>query len=310
LLIGLIAILAVSLGVAGLTSSDVLTPEAGAPAPRPADDRREPAADPTAEGDADAFTLAAPAPGEEPEVDAADLFAWALLDVETGAIVGSANSATARNTVESMIKPWIAADYLRRLAEDDRRPSDQVLRELRLVIVDSNDPLAEKYYQLGGADAVVKRLISRCGLSRVKITASRWSRTQLTPRDSVRYARCLADGRAAGPVWTEWVIDAMRDVRGDVRDQISGTIQGGRWGIIDGIPRGLAEKTAIKNGWTQYVDGWRVNCLAVHPEWALAVMLRIPESLREAAEACETVAEALVTKRPVERAPARSAQLG
>jgi hypothetical protein len=36
-----------------------------------------------------------------------------------------------------------------------------------------------------------------------------------------------------------------------------------------------------------------VNCLAVHPEWSLVVMLRMG-NLRAAAQACEDVAEVLV----------------
>jgi hypothetical protein len=92
------------------------------------------------------------------DVPDASFFGWALLDRRGGTIAGSPNSATATSSVESMIKPWIAADHLRRLDESGERPIRQVLAELNLMIVDSNDPLAEKYYQLGGADAVVRRL--------------------------------------------------------------------------------------------------------------------------------------------------------
>jgi hypothetical protein len=49
-------------------------------------------------------------------------FGWALLDTESGEVSGSANLATRTNTVESMIKPWIASDYLRRLADAARSP--------------------------------------------------------------------------------------------------------------------------------------------------------------------------------------------
>jgi hypothetical protein len=115
----------------------------------------------------------------------------------------------------------------------------------------------------------------------------------MTPQDAARYGHCLANGRAAGPQWTDWILDAMTKVRGDVDDQISGSVQGGRWGIINGLPPELAAEVSIKNGWTSYVDGWHVNCLAVHPEWSLAVMLRIG-TLAAAAEACEDVAEILV----------------
>jgi hypothetical protein len=58
------------------------------------------------------------APAEPIRVPGASLFGWALLDHLTGTMAGSANAARVTNTVESMIKPWIAADHLRRLAAE------------------------------------------------------------------------------------------------------------------------------------------------------------------------------------------------
>ena len=233
------------------------------------------------------------APARPIRIQNSTLFGWALLDRLSGQMTGSPNSGQVSNTVESMIKPWIAADHLRRLADDGRRPSSGALNELYKMIVDSNDPAAEKYFQIGGGDAVTRRLLTVCGLDRLRIKATLWSQTEMTPQDAARYGHCLADGRAAGPKWTAWILDAMTKVRGGVEDQISGSVQGGRWGIIDGLPRELAAEVSIKNGWTSYVDGWHVNCLAVHPEWSLVVMLRMG-TLRAAAEACEDVAKVLV----------------
>ena len=118
--------------------------------------------------------------------------------------------------------------------------------------------------------------------------------TLMTPLDAARYGACLADGRAAGPQWTPWVLDAMRNVRGGVDQQDSGEVQGGRWGIIDGLPPELAKDTSFKNGWTLYEDGWHVNCLAVNPAWVLAVMMRMPDELPVAAEGCAALASKLV----------------
>ncbi len=193
-----------------------------------------------------------------------------------------------------MIKPWIVADYLRREAEAGRQPSAEDLNEMTLVIVDSNDPLTESYYQRGGADAVVERLARICGLTNLVIEPTLWGMTTMTPLDAVRYGACLADGRAAGPQWTAWLLDSMKQVRGSVADQRSGAVQGGRWGIIDGLPPVLAKDTSIKNGWTTYVDGWHVNCLAIHPDWVLSVMMRTWEDLDRAAAGCAGIAAALV----------------
>jgi hypothetical protein len=243
------------------------------------------------------FTLAFPPDPRSLRVPGAGYFGWALLDRRTGRTTGSANASTSANTVESMIKPWIVADYLRREASAGRQPSAETLRELTLTIVDSNDPLAEKYYRLGGSDSLVRRLRTQCGLTRLGIEPTLWGMTTMSPLDAVRYGRCLADGRAAGPQWTNWVLDTMRAVRGSVRAQVSGAVQGGRWGIIDGLPPELARETAIKNGWTSYVDGWHVNCLAVHRDWVLSVLLRMPAGLIAAAEGCERIAARLVAPR-------------
>ena len=240
-------------------------------------------------------TLAAPADPASITAEAR-LFGWALYDRRSGTVAGSANSDTVLNTVESMIKPWIAGDWLRRHAESGQQPTEQQLKELTLMIVDSNDPMAEKYYRLGGADAVVERLISICGLQHVKIKTTLWSWTEMTPQDMVRYGNCIADGRGAGPQWTPWLLDTMRAVRGTVAEQQSGAVQGGRWGIIDGLPPPLAETTSIKNGWTSYKDGWHVNCLAVHADWTLGIMIRSTRGLKAAAEICQQVTQHLVVE--------------
>jgi hypothetical protein len=86
----------------------------------------------------------------------------------------------------------------------------------------------------------------------------------------------------------------MRNVRGGVADQISVTQQGGRWGIIDALPASLAAVTSIKNGWTQYPDGWHVNCMAITSDWVLNVMVRTGRGLQTAANDCKSVAATLL----------------
>ena len=241
-----------------------------------------------------AFGLRFPADPSSLTVPGASYFGWSLLDRGTGLTTGSSNAATNGNTTESMIKPWIVGDYLRRESEAGRQPSAKDLNEMTLVIIDSNDPLAESYYQRGGADAVVRRLVQICGLTNLVIKPNLWGWTTMTPLDAVRYGSCLADGRAAGPQWTDWLLETMKNVRGSVADQRSGAIQGGRWGIIDGLPAELVKDTSFKNGWTSYKDGWHVNCLAIHPDWVLSVMMRTWRGLQEAAAGCAGIAAKLV----------------
>jgi hypothetical protein len=237
------------------------------------------------------------APGNPTSIKAPggpSFFGWAFLDRKTGAITGSANSATGTNTTESMVKAWITSDYLRMQAEAGKTPSDAVLGELTLMIIDSNDDMAEKYYRMDGANEVMKRMISMCGLTRTTLKPYWWAMTQMPPQDAVRYGQCVASGKAAGPKWTTWVLDTMKRVRGGVNDQISLQRQGGRWGIIDGLPPELVPDVSIKNGWTNgYPDGWHVNCLAIERDWVLNVMVRIG-SLQGGANVCKAVAQQLV----------------
>jgi len=197
-----------------------------------------------------------------------------------------------------MIKPWIVSDYLRRLSESNTQPSQQVLNELTLMIVDSNDPMAEKYYQLGGADAVIARLIKICGLTNVKLVTEKWSFTEMSPQTAIAYASCIADGRVAGPTWTDWLLTTMKQVRGTVDQQVSGAVEGGRWGIIDALPPDAVAQTSIKNGWTSYVDGWHVNCMAINPNWILVIMMRRSGTLPPAAAGCTAITKGLIPASP------------
>jgi hypothetical protein len=200
-------------------------------------------------------------------------FGWALLDRKTGTVTGSANYQTGTNTTESMIKAWIVADYLRR----HPNPSDAVRNELALAILDSNDEMAQKYYKINGGTAGMQGMLKLCGLTHTTVKPGWWSMTQMTPQDAVTYGRCVADGTAAGPAETPWLLETMRKVRGTVEQQTaSQETGGGRWGIIDGLPWNLAPQASIKNGWTYiYADGlWHVNCLAILPDHVIAVMMR------------------------------------
>jgi hypothetical protein len=77
-------------------------------------------------------------------------------------------------------------------------------------------------------------------------------------------ANCIADGTAAGPQWTDWLLTRMR------------TVNLGDFGIRKALPAAAAAQVAIKNGWLDYDDDhmWHVNCMAVTDTWAMAVLQR------------------------------------
>ncbi|WP_326560896.1 hypothetical protein [Micromonospora sp. NBC_01796] len=246
----------------------------------------------------------APAPVAVP----ADGFvAWALLDRRSAQITGSPNSAESTNSTESMIKVWIVSDFLRRTAEAGRTPSADRLKQGSAALRYSDDDAAGALYSAGGGTAVTKRMMSMCKLTNTRLGTvpgyvGWWSFTEMTAQDAVRLGECVRNGTAAGPKWTDWVLDEMRNVWGTAakKDQ-ERTRGGGRWGIIDGLPKELVQSdpVSIKNGWTSLVyDGnWHVNCLAISNNWVLAVQQRYPDKrgLEYGARVCANVAAQLVT---------------
>ncbi|MEJ3743349.1 serine hydrolase [Actinomycetes bacterium KLBMP 9797] len=202
-------------------------------------------------------------------VDSAGFLSWALLDRRSGRISGSANRTAPSDTM-SMVKSWIAADYLRRAAERGVTPSRQRMRELTIMIRDSDNGSAQTIFAELGRRASIERLIAICGLTDSHPYRTWWSNTTVSARDVVRIGACLADGRAAGPRWTRWLLDEMRQVRG-----------AGDFGVRTALPDRLAARVAIKNGWLlRSGDGlWHISCLAIGEDWVLGVLARYPGAL-------------------------------
>ncbi|MFC4021031.1 hypothetical protein ACFOW4_24240 [Micromonospora sp. GCM10011542] len=268
-------------------------------------------------GGGGAGSVAAPAPTPPPPPTLApgpvsvtfkgEYFSWALMDRQTGKISGSSNMA-APNSTESMIKSWFAADYLRQLGE--KPLSVAMKKNITTAIRDSNDDAANALYAAVGRSGTIKRMISTCGLTDTKPGnvpgyVGWWSFTRMSPRDAVRLGDCIGDGKAAGSKWTPYLLDEMSKVRGTAAAKDQKARQGGgRWGIIDGLPKSITAQgpVSIKNGWTQlgYDGNWHVNCLAITSKWSLAVMLRYPAKspLSYGAQVCASVATQLVTPQP------------
>ena len=214
-------------------------------------------------------------------------WSWALIDRRTGTLTGSENLTT-RSDTASMVKAWIAADYLRRRSERGQTVEDSRLRALSQMIRDSDNSIAITYNAINGGTSSINRMIRVCGLTESRPVASgSWSTTEVSARDGARLGVCLADGRGAGPKWTPWLMHEMRQVRGS-----------GRFGIINAFPPDVAAKIAIKNGWINRKDGkWHIACLAVADDWSLAVLAQYPVSLglSHGANICKQVAVQLGT---------------
>ncbi|QDY06046.1 serine hydrolase [Micromonospora sp. HM134] len=214
-------------------------------------------------------------------------YAWSVLDRRTGTIIGSDNMAET-STTASLIKSWIVADYLRRAAENGQTPSDAKLADATRIIRDSDNTRAEQFYNGVGRSASIKRLLSLCKLTDSSVAADGgWSRTNLSPRDAARLGNCIADGRAAGPTWTKWLLNEMKLVRGS-----------GDFGIRKAFPAAEQKKIAIKNGWIDRTreQEMHINCLAIGDTWTMGVMVRYPIDMgyEYGMKNCQKITEALI----------------
>ncbi len=280
----------VMLGVAGtLTAATLTAATAGiwfgrsrAAAQAPA--TPSPSASPTPSGSA--TPAVDPPQGREVKlphvsIQVAGWYSWALLERSTGTIFGSANAGELNNTA-SMIKAWIAADYLSR----NGNPGPDALAALSTMIRDSaNDPASDFFDELGREDSI-DRMNRVCGLEGAKAGAG-FGFTRMSARDAVRVAHAIGSGKAAGPHWTDWLVNEMRNVRGD-----------GDFGIRMAFPAAQRGTIAIKNGWDTWTDTgeWTVNCMALAQPWTMAVLTRYPENLGfdHGAQTAETVAAQLM----------------
>jgi hypothetical protein len=198
-------------------------------------------------------------------VNATGFWSWTVLDRRTGAIAGSANANTTQRTA-SMIKAWLAADYLRR----NTSPSKSNLAQLTSMIRDSDNAAASYFWGLDGKSASITRLVQMCGLTDSKAYID-WASTLVSARDAASMGACIGDGRAAGPKWTDWLLNEMRNVE---RDQ--------KFGITPALPAAEQAGAAVKNGWIARSDGkWHINCLAIGTDWVLSVLTVYPTSKGE-----------------------------
>jgi hypothetical protein len=220
------------------------------------------------------------------QIDASGWWSWALLDTRTGKMSGPASN-TETSTTASLIKAWIGADYLRRAAEKGETPSAERMQRVSVMIRDSDNDAAEDLFDDVGRLDSIRRLISMCKLQDSSpSSAGGWSRTLLSPADVARMGACIGDGRAAGPKWTSWLLNEMRNVRGT-----------GDFGMRKAFPASVQKTIAIKNGWIdrQAEQEYHVSCLAIGDGWVIGVMARyaINKGYTYGADICQQVGEQL-----------------
>lgn len=194
-------------------------------------------------------------------LDVTGWHSWALIDHNDGAMTGSATFSEISRTC-SVIKVWIAADYLR-----TKNPGTSKQSAISKMIRNSDNASATTLFAELGKSASFRRMQEMCGLTDFT-PGSSWGQCQMSSRDLARLAAKVQDGTAAGPNWTEWLIEEMRQVKL------------GTWGIREALPQEQAAQLPIKNGWdtTAATKTRHMNCMAITPRWSLIVLTRYPIS--------------------------------
>jgi len=273
------------MAAAGRRVLEELGAQGNAPPPTPA---TEPS--PTGPPPPPPFNLASLDASGIVTVDAKGWHSWALLDHKDGSILGSATQAEVARTC-SVIKVWIAADYLRRAAEKGTTPSTSKLAALSKMIRNSDNAVATTVFAELGKTASFSRLKELCQLTDFKPNSS-WGQCQMSARDLARLGAAVTTGVAAGPKWTEWLLNEMR------------LVKLGTWGIREAFPADQAAALAIKNGWdtTSATQTKHMNCMATTPRWTMITMTKYPIAMpdRHGQEIDKNVAAQLLQSHELE----------
>lgn len=247
----------------------------GAPEPAPAPDEQPSPTPP-------AFSLAGVDATKLVNVTTEAWFSWALMDRQEGALIGSANFAETNRTC-SMIKSWIASDYLRQKPN----PSEARLADIEIMIRDSDSVSADRLMNEIGRVPSFTRMRDLCKTTDFT-PKNTWSQAVVSARDMCRVGHTIARGAIANPKWTDHVLALMR------------TVRRGNWGVRQAFPAAEQAEIAIKNGWdTTSAEGtYHANCLAIHERWVMVVLTRYPLKISAnetyGADVCKSVATQLL----------------
>lgn len=165
----------------------------------------------------------------------------AILDRNTGQIVS--DEANTPFPIASVVKLFIADDLLLQESDGETELSTADRKALEIMLRSSDDSAAQTFWDRGGKNAVIARIVARYGLTGTAAPYNgHWDVTQSTASDLVRYYDMLLDGTGGLPP-------------GQVNVIISNLAQSTPTGIDGypqrfGIPQGLhAEPVAVKQGW-------------------------------------------------------------
>jgi hypothetical protein len=215
-----------------------------------------------------------------------------VLDRDTGQIVS--NGANTPFPIASVVKLFIADDLLLQESEGTTKLSAADRKSLDVMLRSSDDGAAQNFWNRGGQNAVIARVVARYGLTGTTAPSNgHWDVTLSTASDLVRYYDMLLDGSGGLPPEQANII--LGNLAQSTPTGIDGYPQ--RFGIPDGL---YAESVAVKQGWFCCWNGanqLHVSTGAIGPErrYVMAISSLEPD---DAAAARETVTQAVKTMFP------------
>lgn len=164
-----------------------------------------------------------------------------VLDRTTGQLV--ANGANRPFPIASVAKLFIADDLLLQESEGKTQLSAADRKSLDTMLRSSDDGAAQAFWDRGGQNAVIARIVARYGLTGTTAPHNgHWDVTTSTASDLVRYYDMLLDGSGGLPREQADII--IGNLAHFTPTGVDGYPQ--RFGIPDGLN---AEPVAVKQGW-------------------------------------------------------------
>lgn len=216
----------------------------------------------------------------------------AVLDRTTGQL--TTNGANQPFPIASVVKLFIADDLLLRESQGETELSPADRKSLDAMLRSSDDSAAQLFWNRGGGNAIIDRVVGRYGLTgTIAPYDGGWDVAQSTAADLVRYYSKLLDGSGGLPAEQAGII--MSNLAGFTSSGLDGYPQ--RFGIPDGV---AAEPVAVKQGWFCCWGGGNqvhVSTGAIGPDqrYVMAIGSLQPS---DAATARETITQAVRTMFP------------
>ncbi|MGW4061671.1 hypothetical protein ACWEGE_25565 [Amycolatopsis sp. NPDC004747] len=185
---------------------------------------------------------AGPAAAATPSVDLPEgmTASYLVVDQETGATFGSDEHKQYRSA--SLVKLFIALDYLESHGPDYEIPADD-LALLQPMLRSSNDDAASTLWVRDGWDEIVKRMVTKLGLTDTAPPASRgkWGYTAISAADIVKtYQYILHD---ANPKYRDFIMGNLA---------LSTKCGSDGFDQSFGLPSAVSGPKAVKQGWSGF----------------------------------------------------------